>query len=319
MTRLKIAFFGAPQFAASVLRHIMDDVDIPVDVCCVVTQPDRPAGRKQIMTPTPVKLLAETYKVPCYTELDSPKLHEMLKGCDLVLLYAFGAILTPLILKLPRWGFWNIHPSLLPRYRNTSPIAYSLLLGDILTGVSLIEIDEKLDHGPLIDQESYQIQDTDTRTILENRLSEIGYKLLKKNVQLLIDGPLKKEEQNHQLRTYSRLLTKKDGFIPFVTFKKIINGESIGTDEIPPILAEYLKKYNLPYDRYTNLKSYYLLFRALTPWPGVWTLIPMNGMEKRLKIVDMIMKDNKPIITKVQLEGKNIVSFKQFNDYLRIV
>lgn len=319
MAKLKIAFFGAPQFAATVLQRVMDDADLPVEVQCVVTQPDRPAGRKQIMTPTPVKVLAESYNIPIYTELNSPELQQTLKECDLVLLYAFGAILPPTILKLPRWGFWNIHPSLLPQYRNTSPIAYSLLLGDTVTGVSLIEIDEKLDHGPLIDQESYQIQDTDTRTILENRLSEIGYKLFKKNVQLLIDGLLKKEEQNHQLRTYSRLLTKKDGFIPFPILKKLIDGETITADEIPPIIMDYLSKYNLPRDTYINLKSYYLLFRALNPWPGLWTLVIVNGVEKRLKIIDMELKDEKPVITKVQLEGKSIVSFKQLNDYLHIV
>jgi methionyl-tRNA formyltransferase len=319
MEKIKIAFFGAPQFAASVLQRVMDDADLPVEVQCVVTQPDRPAGRKQIMTPTPVKVLAESYNIHIYTELNSPKLQQTLKECNLVLLYAFGAILPPIILKLPRWGFWNIHPSLLPKYRNTSPIAYSLLLGDTVTGVSLIEIDEKLDHGPLIDQESYQIQDTDTRTILENRLSEIGYKLFKKNVQLLIDGLLKKEEQNHQLRTYSRLLTKKDGFIPSAIFRKIIDGEELVKDEVPPIITQYLNKYNLPIEPYINLRSYYLLFRALSPWPGLWTVVTVNGVEKRLKIIDMELKDVKPVITKVQLEGKSIVSFKQLNDYLHIV
>lgn len=312
MTKLKIAFFGAPQFAATVLQRIIEDKEIPVEVHCVVTQPDRPAGRKQVMTPTPVKLLAMSHAIPLYTELESEELHQKLKECDLVLLYAFGSILPKSLLELPLWGFWNIHPSLLPRYRNTSPIAYSLLLGDLLTGVSLIEIDEKLDHGPLIDQESYEIQDTDTRTSLENRLSEIGYKLFKKNVQLLIDGALKKEEQNHQFRTFSRLLTKKDGFIPFAIFRKIIQGEPLIAGEIPPILSEYLNKYKIPLESYVSLKSYYLLFRALTPWPGLWTLIALNGVEKRLKITGVELQGDKPIITKVQLEGKKEVEIKIF-------
>lgn len=319
MTKLRIAFFGAPQFAALVLQRIIEDSTIPVELQCVVTQPDKPAGRKQVMTPTPVKVLSEAHKIPVFTDINSQELRQKLKECDLVLLYAFGAILPKSLLELPHWGFWNIHPSLLPKYRNTSPIAYSLLLGDTKTGVSLIQIDEKLDHGPLIDQEEYQILSTDTRTTLENRLSEIGYKLFKKNVQLLIDGLLKKQEQNHQLRTYSRLLTKKDGFIPFAIFKKIIQGENLIEDEIPPIIAEYLNKYNLPHDPYINLKSYYLLFRALTPWPGTWTLVPLNGVEKRLKIIEMELRDDKPVVQKVQLEGKNAVSFKQLNDHFHIV
>lgn len=312
MTKLKVAFFGAPQFAAIVLQDIIDDPTIPVEIQCVVTQPDRPSGRKQVMTATPVKLLADAHAIPVYTDLNSQELQLKLKECDLVLLYAFGAILPQSLLDLPRWGFWNIHPSLLPKYRNTSPIAYSLLMGDTVTGVSLIEIDEKLDHGPLIDQERYEIQTTDTRNSLENRLSEIGYKLFKKNVQLLIDGLLKKEEQNHQMRTYSRLLTKKDGFIPFAVFKKIIQGVELVKDEVPPIIAEYVNKYSLSIEPYINLKSYFLLFRALTPWPGLWTLISLKGTEKRLKIIEMELQGGKPVVTKVQLEGKSEVPFSVF-------
>jgi len=231
---------------------------------------------------------------------------------DLVLLYAFGQFISKEMLTLPRWGFWNIHPSLLPKYRNTSPIAYSLLLGDKETGTSLIQMDEKLDHGPIIDQETYAIPDGISRNELENSLSDIGYKLFKNNIQLLIDGRLEKKEQNHLNRTYTRLLTKKDGFVPYPIVQKILRGEPISNQELPPIIAEYYAKYPALTTNNQLPTTYYNVFRALSPWPGLWTLIQINGVEKRLKIVGMALKEGMPIITHVQLEGKKEVDIKTF-------
>lgn len=314
MNKLKLAFFGAPDFAARVLEQIIKDTDLPVEIKFVVTQPDRPAGRKQILTPTPVKLLANKYNVPTFDDFRLADFKTKLKDVDLVLLYAFGEFIPKDMLNLPVWGFWNIHPSLLPRYRNTSPIAYSLLLGDKETGVSLIQMDEKLDHGPIIDQETYTIPDEITRDELENRLSDIGYKLFKNNIQLLIDGKIQKKEQDHQNRTFTRLLTKKDGFVPNPIFQKIIKGETHSKAEIPAIIVEYTKKYNLPIAHYSQPDTYYSLFRALHPWPGLWTMIPTNEGEKRLKITGMEIKNGKPEITKVQLEGKKEVPFETFKN-----
>jgi len=315
MNKLKIAFFGAPNFAARVLEQIIKDEDLPVEIKFVVTQPDRPAGRKQILTPTPVKLLAQKNNIPVFETLHVARnaLHET----DLVLLYAFGQFISKEMLTLPRWGFWNIHPSLLPKYRNTSPIAYSLLLGDKETGTSLIQMDEKLDHGPIIDQETYAIPDGISRNELENSLSDIGYKLFKNNIQLLIDGRLEKKEQNHLNRTYTRLLTKKDGFVPFNTVQKILKKETLMKDDCPPIILEYFSKYKSS-PTFNFELSTFNLFRALSPWPGIWTLLRLPALEgqapveKRLKITGMEIKNGKPTITKVQLEGKKEIDINVF-------
>jgi methionyl-tRNA formyltransferase len=309
MNKVKIAFFGAPAFAAQVLQNILDDKNIPVTVSFVVTQPDRPAGRKQILTPTPVKILAQKNALPVFDDLKLEAVHSKLQEVDLVLLYAFGEFLPKKLLDLPTQGFWNIHPSLLPKYRNTSPIAYALLLGELETGVSLIQMDEKLDHGPILDQEVYSIQDSDTRADLENRLSDIGYKLFKKNVQLLIDGSIHKREQDHEKRTYSRLLTKKDGFISLPIVQKIIKGELLISSDLPPIISEYCEKYSVPMSYDSMKKIYFNMYRALSPWPGLWTYLPG---EKRLKITHMEYKEGRLTITHVQLEGKKEVPLNTF-------
>lgn len=313
MKRLNIAFFGAPFFAARVLQKIIDDKDLPVNLACVVTQPDRPSGREQILAPTPVKLLAQKNNILVFDSLQLTTNHQPLKNIDLALLYAYGEIIPAEILKIPLWGFWNIHPSLLPKYRNTSPIVYSLLLGDKTTGVSLIEMDERLDHGPIIAQKKYAIQANDTRESLENKLSDIGYELFKQSIQLLIDGMLQKKEQNHTERTFTRLLTKKDGFVPFSIVQKILKGESLANDEIPQIIKDYYDKYSLPISNLQSPTAYYNLFRALSPWPGLWTLVIINGVKKRLKITGMSLTANhQPLITHVQLEGKKEVDSKTF-------
>ena len=316
MNKIKIAYFGAPGFSAGVLQRILDDKGIPVSVELVVTQPDKPAGREQILTPTPVKLLAQKYNIPVFDTLHVTRatLHEI----DLALLYAYGEIIPPDVLNIPRWGFWNIHPSLLPKYRGPSPITYPLLLGDKQTGVSLIEMDERLDHGKIIDQKEYMIESSDTQESLRKRLSDEGYELFKKNIQLLLDGALQKKEQIHEKRTFTRLLTKQDGFIPLPIVQKILRGESITKDEIPPIISEYFTKYGVSPTIDYRLTTFDL-FRALSPWPGLWTLIPLNGVEKRLKITGITLSTNHyPLITHVQLEGKKEVDFAIFNSAYKV-
>lgn len=309
MSKLKIAFFGAPRFSAHVLARILTELKDTISVKAVFTQPDKKAGRKQILTPTPVKLLAQEYHIPLFDSFDLPTLSLQLKSIDLVLLYAYGKIIPLNILKMPKWGFWNIHPSLLPKYRGTSPIAYSLLMGEKTTGVSLIEMDDRMDHGYILSQQPYDIKKEDTRDILENRLSDIGYELFKKSIQLLINSKLQKQEQIHDKRTFTRLLTKQDGLIPFVIVQKIITQEKLSENELPPIINDYLMKYNPENNQKIN-EIYWNVYRGLSPWPGLWTVLPDN---RRLKITGMEWENNTLTITRVQLEGKKEVDFKTFN------
>lgn len=327
MNTVKLAYFGSPSFSARVLKHILEDAKDQIEVVCVITQPDKPIGRKQILTPTPVKTLALQYHIPIFeTDISeisgTQNLLQKLDSCNLVLVYAYGKKIPIDMLKIPIWGFWNIHPSLLPKYRGVSPITYPLLLGEKTTGVSLMQMDEKFDHGPILDQEEYLIQSHDTREKLELYLSDIGYRLFKKNIQLLIDGKLKKQEQDHSKATYTRLLTKQDGFFPFPVLQKLVQNKPLTQNEIPPIISDYYSRNNLPQTFNVQLSTFDL-FRSLSPWPGIWTLLrpdiirttegqAFHKQEKRLKIIEMKIVKDKPIITKVQLEGKKEVERETF-------
>jgi len=317
MNKISLAYFGTPDFSADFLEKLITDQSIKrlVEVKLVVTQPDRPVGRKQTITSTPVKFIAKKYGLKCL-EIKNWDLIRNLKleirNLDLVLVYAFGKIIPKEILSLPKIGFWNIHPSLLPKYRGPSPITQPLINGDAKTGVTIIKMDEEIDHGPIIAQEELKINPTDKRPDLEKKLTELGFKMFTNIIKGSIScfSPASPRgtqaigskqifspfiQQNHTQATYTKLLKKDDGFIPFENLK--------------------LKIENSP-------EKLFNLFRGLYPWPGLWTLITPPGcnaaQQKRLKIIDMQLINDKPMIKKVQLEGKKPVDFATFNQAYRV-
>jgi methionyl-tRNA formyltransferase len=285
MKELTLAYFGTPDFSARLLKKLIQD-KLPIKIKSVFTQPDKPVGRKQIMTPSPVKIVAEKNNIPVFTNDVSFNNHSHpLLNVELGLLYAYGKIIPKPVIAQPKFGFWNIHPSLLPKYRGPSPIAFSLINGEQKTGVTLMQMDEELDHGPIIDQQKLIIAANSKRPDLENQLTDLGYQLLKKNLLKLITNrhPPPTQAQDHSQATYTRLLKKEDGYVKWQTLKQPTDPQKI-----------------------------YQLFRGLYPWPGIWTRIRIGGKEKRLKIIDLNYYDGKLILKTVQLEGKKPVDFKTF-------
>lgn len=279
---MKLAYFGTPQFAADFLEKILTDPDLrSVEVALVVTQPDKPVGRKQIITPTPVKTLALSHDLPVITALPNPdsEHYKALAEVDVALVYAYGRIIPANILTLPKYGFWNIHPSLLPKYRGASPTAYPLLNGDTTTGVTLMQMDEKMDHGAIIAQEKYEIAPHDRRPDLERELTKKGFEMFK---EIFYKPPeLVKEisrEQDHSQATFTKLLKKDDGFVDL--------------SDVQSALLE-------------NGSAIYNKFRGFFPWPGIWTKVG----DKRMKITDCSLVEDKLVINKVQFEGKTETNF----------
>jgi len=316
--KINLAYFGSPDFSASFLDKVLNDINLKklIEIKLVFTQPDRPVGRKQILTETPVKTVAKKYGIEIF-EINNFKsfknLKLKIKNFDLCLVYAFSQIIPEDLLKIPKLGFWNIHPSLLPKYRGPSPIAYPLIFGQKETGVTIIKMDEKIDHGPIITQEKSKIEDTDRRPDLEKKLTTLGFNLFKKTVLNKDSLYIKQyKEQNHKAATYSKLLKKQDGFIPLSTLKKALKNEPLNSDELPSILRE-MEDWKLEIGDSSQI--IYNYFRGLHPWPGIWTLLP-NG--KRLKINEIKIENGKLKIIQVQLEGKKEVDFKTFNQAYKV-
>ncbi len=322
MNKLKIAYFGTPYFSARFLEKLLTDKDLKnlIEIKLVVTQPDMPIGRKQVLTKTPVKIVAEKYGIEVYDK-EIKKFKFQIKNLDLVFLFAYGSVILNDLLNLPKFGFLNTHPSLLPKYRGPSPMVYPLILGDKKTGVTLIRLNNQIDHGPIIAQEEMEIKSTDKRTDMEIKLTNLAFELFKKTIIKLIKNPtslkLRGTRQNDSEATFTRLLTKKDGFRPFSTLKKAVNDEKLTVDETPHIIKEYRQNSNLTLKQY-NIKMEYDYFRGMFPWPGIWTTVKIKNQPKRLKITDMEFKKGKLLLKKVQLEGKNEVDFKTFNTAYKI-
>ena len=175
-------FFGSPQYVTALLQALIDDPEIIITT--IITQPDRPIGRKKILTPTPIKQLAQKHQIPVldpkefddkfYWELETiltakPRNCETAK-LDLAILAAYGAIIPHRLLNFPRYGFINIHPSLLPHYRGATPTIPPILKGETATGVTYMLMDEALDHGPLLAQFNDQVKPDDNHDTLATRL-----------------------------------------------------------------------------------------------------------------------------------------------------
>lgn len=302
---LKIVYLGSPDFSAYLLEKLCQ---LPVNITGVITQKDKPVGRKKTLTPTPVKKTAQNLKLEVFefggwTE----EIKEILKTSDLAILYSFSEIIPKEILSLPKYSFLNIHPSLLPKYRGASPIVYPLALGEEILGVSIIQMTEKLDAGPIIFQAQTKISKEESKEDIYFKLTEIAFQGLK-NILAGDFRNLKSIPQDETKATYTRKLTKEDGFISWKGITEYKNG-TLDKYYFPKFIKEYLEKYQPELLKKDYKIDLYNLYRALSPWPGLWTKLKIAGKEKRLKIIK-VSKQNK--ILKVQLEGKNPVDFESF-------
>jgi methionyl-tRNA formyltransferase len=234
---LRIAFMGTPDFAVPALDALCQAGH---DLAAVYCQPPRPAGRGQRSRPCPVQAWAEDRGIPVQTPVslkkaDAQQVFRDLR-LDAAVVAAYGLILPKAILEAPRLGCLNIHASLLPRWRGAAPIHRALLAGDRETGISIMQMDEGLDTGPVLLTERIPITDDMTAAVLHDALSALGARLIVDALQGLADGTLEATPQPEQGVTYAAKLTREEGRLDWT--------ES----------ADALER----------------KVRAFTPWPGAW-------------------------------------------------
>lgn len=246
----KIVFFGSSPFSCVVLEKIA-----PYCVA-VVTNPDKPAGRHLKLTPNPVKVLAQKKDIPVvYTPSDiSPYVGGDHSGGIVGLVAAYGQIIKQETLDKFNGQMYNIHPSLLPKYRGPSPLQQQILDGVFETGVTIIKMDDKMDHGPIIGTVFDTILPTDTTVSLGNRLFSLGADaILNSQFSILNQIPI---PQNHNNATFTKKLTRESGFIEYERYKKCLD----------------LGVWDLDIAR---------MQRAFVGWPGTWTI---DSEGKRIKL-----------------------------------
>ncbi len=211
---MSIVFIGTPAFAVPSLERLAGTGH---DIAAVITQPDRPAGRRQLPRPPPAKLAAQTLGLRV---LQPPTLRdaEVLEGLralspEAIIVVAYGQILRQDVLEIPVRGVLNVHPSLLPRWRGASPIPASILAGDERTGVTIMLMDTGMDSGPILAQEDVPIHDEDTSRSLSDTLADLGADLLVRTLPSWLADEIPPQPQDDSLATTCPLLRKEDGAI----------------------------------------------------------------------------------------------------------
>jgi len=211
---LRIIFAGTPDFSVPPLQALIDS---PHEVVAVYTQPDRPAGRGRKLTPSPVKACAIEHGIPVYQPEklrqaeDQQPLIDL--QADLMVVVAYGIILPKVILDAPRLGCFNIHASLLPRWRGAAPIQRSILAGDTETGITIMQMDVGLDTGDMLLKKICSIADDDTGSSLHDRLSIMGAEALMEILPAIANGSLQPEKQDDSLANYAEKLQKAEAII----------------------------------------------------------------------------------------------------------
>jgi methionyl-tRNA formyltransferase len=208
---VNIIFMGTPDFAVPSLQALLEE---GYNVTTVITQPDRPKGRKRVLTPTPVKVEAEKHGIPVLQpvklrEADSVEQIRQLAP-DLIVTAAYGQILPKSVLDLPKYGCINIHASLLPKYRGGAPIHHAVMRGEAETGVTIMYMAVGLDTGDMISRVALPIEDTDTTGMLFDKLSVAGADLLKRTLPELLAGRIEAVPQNEADAIYSPNIRRED-------------------------------------------------------------------------------------------------------------
>jgi len=266
-------FFGTPHFADIILKTLIEAGFQPSVVIC---NPDRPVGRKKIITSPPTKIRAQENNIPVLQPANKKELTAILKTlqsyqAEFAVVAAYTHIIESIILNLPTKGTLGIHPSLLPKYRGATPIQSVLLAGETKTGVTIYKLDDEVDHGEVLAQEEINLQPKETYATLEEKLAVLGANTLVKNIAAYLDETLSLQTQNHSLATFTKKFSTADGEVFF------------GLE---------------------NLSAIYNKIRALNPEPGTFSQNLPGYIGLRVKLLSATYKNQKLVITKIHIAGK---------------
>jgi methionyl-tRNA formyltransferase len=212
---LRLLFCGTPYFAVPTLQHLLSQSDF--DIAAVITQPDRPRGRGQQVSSSPVKEAALAAGIPVHQpeKVRSPETQTLLQSLasDIIVIIAYGQIIPARLLPIPKLGWINLHASLLPKYRGAAPINWAIANGETTSGLTTMRIDAGMDTGDILLQEEIAITPNETAPGLTKKMSEAGALLMAETLRGIANGKLVPQPQKHDEASYAPLLKKEDGHI----------------------------------------------------------------------------------------------------------
>lgn len=272
LTKLRILFFGTPQFGVPVLRVLHA---AGASLLCV-TNPDAAVGRTKVLTAPPIKQEAERLSLVVVQpqRIDGQLIEELqMFHPDVAVLAAYGKIIPPTLLALPKRGFVNVHPSLLPKYRGASPVAAAILAGERETGVAIMQMDERLDHGPVLAQRSLPLDGSETSGTLTESLAVIGSSLLVEVLPRYLDGTLRPTPQDDGKATMTRIIKKEEARIDWNDSAALIERQ----------------------------------IRAYSPWPVAWTILQGKAVQMHKAQIGSLHKAGNP--GQVTAEEGRLIAF----------
>lgn len=309
----RIAYFGSPDFSASVLADLIATQGDDYTIELVFTPPPKPSGRGLEPTMCPVEAIATQSTIPVSylsPKVDAPQVISLLHTykIDLGLIFAYGQILPQDVLDAVTNGFVNIHPSSLPQYRGPNPITYPLLFGETSSSISLIRLSKRMDAGNILLQSSEPIPPTVTEGELIQQYAHKAPSLIRRMLsEHLVTAT--GQVQDEMKATYTLLLSRQDGYITDTDL-----AHSLQTGRVSPHMMTFIARY-LEKNKSLSSEPFDLfnVWRALTPWPGLWTLIHYQDKRIRCKILTMTRdEEQKPRIVRIQIEGRSPQTYAQF-------
>lgn len=298
---MKIIFFGTPYYVLPICDalHKQYNHGHEKQFIAVVTQPPKKSGRDKSFTRSEVDHWAFKHNLQIHFD------YANLPEADLGICASYGKIIPESVLKKFSHGVLNIHPSLLPEYRGASPVQAAIAAGEQTTGVTIFKMDAKMDHGDIISSFIEDILKNDTTQTLRDRIFERSAEFLIEMLPNYLNGKIKPKPQDEDKATYTKIITKQDGFIAPKLLGKILSGVSSDSE----FKISFIPDQEIP----LNATSLHNFIRALQTWPEAWTKIDIGNQNiKRLKLLKSHIEDNKLVLDEVQLEGKNPVSWEQF-------
>ena len=293
---MKIIFFGTPDYVIPVL----DKLNKYHEIVAVVTQSPKPFGRDKILTYSAVDTWAHKKDIPKFFE------YSELPKADMGVCASFGMIVPKVVIDKFKHGILNVHPSLLPNFRGSSPIQATLITGTDPTGVSIIKMTEKLDAGGILTQFEEEVLEDDTNETLRNRLFEKSAQVLVEMLPAYIEGKIKLKPQDEEKATLTTMIKKEDAFVPLPYLKNAM--EINNTNEEWNV--GFIKNLTLT----PNAEILNRFIKAMGFWPTAWTKLMIREEEKRLKILSAHINSESGYLEldDVQLEGKKPTTWKQF-------
>jgi len=318
---LKTLFFGSSVYSLPILESLHKNTKI----CAILTQPDKPVGRHHTMTPTPIKIFGQTHGVPVYTPRNKNELLDLtdtLKELkpDIAVVASYGLIIPETIFTIPKFQTLNIHFGKLPKYRGASPVQWSVAGGEKSIPITIFQMDIGLDTGPIVWEKDVPVSGPDTAPEIFVKMFTVMGEELPGVLTGYIDNKLKPVPQKNTESLTTKQFSRSDGFIPWELLKTVLS-ESSSTIESSKLLNNQDSKLLSPVFLYslkncdTVASAISRLWRALAPWPGLWTEIKLvhDPIRKRMKILNVHLENSaKLVIDEVQLEGKKPVSWNQF-------